>query len=605
MKRLLFSIFAVSLLTVGMRAQVAEGFDLSNYGVRIEPDRRVIVVLATIEAARTTNAAGESVPVIKTPLSAEGSKFRDLLKSDLAALNGDLRDRISAFMIRHKANRPNMSDAEIVAPFISMAYSLTPAPELADPVITTDLPGSLLDVLDFAPLVRDFYRVSSISGNLNDYVKRYNAVADGRLRSSTQEMVSNLLGYLRTRPQLYIQERTRVEVERSKNTKLQTNETRSRERRFQIVPEMLAPVGAVNFVNVRDDYYVVVPPDTDVGFSDVRRGYLQFVIDPLVLAHSRDVDTVRDGLKALLDEKRKANASVSPDVYLTISRSLVAAVDTVQRENERIRIATEAARKRIDQMKTDAERRAVSAELETLKRGFADETALRLSEDYERGAILAFYFADQLRNVEDSGFDINASMREMILGIQPEKEADRLPEFAEARKRALAARSAENRTESTIIVENPVTTKLIEIQTQIDGRKLAEADAELKKLLERNPGEPRIFYNIARVASLSAESIEEEEALKAKLLEAKVAYENVVRIAVKQWEEVAAGRQVAQPIDPALVSLSYVALGKIYEFFDDTGYAMTIYDAAIKLGPVAGGGHGEALAAKQRLLRDQ
>src|SRR5690606_20630152 len=160
-------------------------------------------------------------------------------------------------------------------------------------------------------------------------------------------------------------------------------------------------------------------------------------------------------------------------------------------------------------------------------------------------------------------------------------------------------------TESTIIVENPVTTKLIEIQTQIDSRKLAEADAELKKLLERNPGEPRIFYNIARVASLSAESIEEEEALKAKLLEAKVAYENVVRIAVKQWEEVAAGRQVAQPIDPALVSLSYVALGKIYEFFDDTGYAMTIYDAAIKLGPVAGGGHGEALAAKQRLLRDQ
>ena len=36
----------------------AAGFDLSNYGVRIEPDKRVMVVLATLEAARTTNAAG-------------------------------------------------------------------------------------------------------------------------------------------------------------------------------------------------------------------------------------------------------------------------------------------------------------------------------------------------------------------------------------------------------------------------------------------------------------------------------------------------------------------------------------------------------------------
>src|SRR5690606_33619901 len=153
MKRLLFFVFAISLLSVSVSAQVPAGFDLTNYGVRIEPDRRVIVVLATIEAARTTNAAGESVPVINTPLSAEGSKFRDLLKSDLVQLDEKLRDRISSFMIRYKASRPKATDAELVAPFISMAYSLTPAPDLSDPVITSDLPGRLLDVLDFAPLV--------------------------------------------------------------------------------------------------------------------------------------------------------------------------------------------------------------------------------------------------------------------------------------------------------------------------------------------------------------------------------------------------------------------------------------------------------------------
>src|SRR5688500_13391682 len=78
------------------------GFDLSNYGVRVEPDKRVMAVLATLEAARETNATGESVPVINTPLSAQGKQFRDQLKSDLAALNEDLRQKITTFVVNHK-----------------------------------------------------------------------------------------------------------------------------------------------------------------------------------------------------------------------------------------------------------------------------------------------------------------------------------------------------------------------------------------------------------------------------------------------------------------------------------------------------------------------
>jgi hypothetical protein len=168
------------------------GFDLLNHGVRIEPDKRVIVVLAALDSARRTNESGEIVPVLNTKLSPEGMKFRELLRSDLAAMNEDLRQRISSFVILYKKRNPNATDAEITAPFISMAYSLTPVPELAEPVVTTDLPGSLLDVLDFAPLVRDFYRRSSISANLNDYVKTYQKVSDAQLRSSSRDMVNDL-----------------------------------------------------------------------------------------------------------------------------------------------------------------------------------------------------------------------------------------------------------------------------------------------------------------------------------------------------------------------------------------------------------------------------
>ena len=597
MKSAVFALVFFALAAAVSAQNVPTGFDLSNYGVKIEPDKRLIIVLAALDAARTTNEAGESVPVLNTRLSPEGTKFRELLRSDLAALNDTVRQRISTFVIQYKRRNPNATDAEIVAPFISMAYALGPVPDLADPVVTSDLPGNLLDVLDFAPLVRDFYRRSSISANLNDYVKAYQKASDPTLRNSSREMVSDLLNYLHTRPQLFFAEKVKTETRKtgSKTTTLAKTEIRERERRFVIVPEMLAPAGNTVYLNVKDEYFVVVPPDTDVTFSEVRRGFLQFVIDPIVLNNAKDIATIRDNVKAILEERRKIDPKISPDIYLTIARSLVAAIDVKQSENLKRSVALEQSRRRIDQAKTTDEKRAIAQEMQKYESTLADESALHMSEDYERGAVLVFYFADQLKGIEDSGFDIASSMREMILSFDPAKETGRYASFADARTRALAAREDRRRnpTSTTVIAVNPVTSRLVDIQKMIADKSYGQAEAALKTLLEQNPNEPRIYYNIGRTASLSAQSLTDAEQQKAKLLEAKVAFENIVRISEKQ------------KVDPALLSLSYVALAKIYEFYDDNTYAIGIYDAAIKLGNVTGGAYGEALAAKQRLMKDQ
>ncbi len=440
-----FLLFTVCIFSTNALAQnVSPGFDLSNYGVTIQPDKRVMIVLATLEAARTTNAAGEDVPVISTPLSAEGGRFRELLKSDLAALPADLRQRISLFVTTHKKRYPSLSDADLVAPFISMAYALTPPPELNDPVVMTELPGNLLDVLDFSPLVRDFYRRSNMSGNINEYVKTYQKVADGRLRTSAREMVSEILSYLNTRPQTTVTERVKTQTQKSKKTTLNTVEVRERERSFKLVPELLAPVATVNFVNIKDDYFVVVPAELsaerDLSSSDVRRGFLQFVVDPLVYALGKEIETIRPTVKKLLDERRAVDPSTSPDVYLTISRSLVAAIDSRQAEHARVRALTALYRSRVDKANTDTEKRAIVQDLNKLKNSISDETALRMSEDYEKGSILVFYFAEQLKGFEDSGFDIAPSLKEMILAFDGTKETDRLGQFAEARKRRRCSR---------------------------------------------------------------------------------------------------------------------------------------------------------------------
>jgi tetratricopeptide (TPR) repeat protein len=409
-------------------------------------------------------------------------------------------------------------------------------------------------------------------------------------------MVSELLNYLHTRPILVFNERIKVETQKgkSKSATLQKVEIRDHERRFFLVPEKLAAKNNINFLNIRDDYYVIVPPDTDLSFSDARRAFLRFVIDPLVLNNSKEIAPMGDWAKPILAELRKTDPQVSPDVLLTLSRSLVAAVDTRQLEFMQGRIATEQARARLASLKTDAEKRAVTADLEKFKQALADESAQRLYEDYQKGAVFALYFAEQLKGVEDSGFDIASSLREMIAAFDAAKENGRIAGTAEARKRALAAREQRKQHPEplTFVTENPVTVRLIEIQKLIDAKNYEKAGADLKLLAEQNPTEPRIHFNIGRVASLTAAGIADEDLQAKRLTEAKTAYTNVIK-------------NSTPATDKALLSLTFVALGRIYEFFNDPEYAAKLYDEAIKLGDVTGGGQKDAIAAKQRLLKPE
>jgi hypothetical protein len=593
MHRFVGSVIVLFLAAAAAAAQGSTRVDLTNYGVRIEPDKRLIVVLAALEMAGTKDSNGKLTKILKAPLSPMGTKFREELIQDNADMPDELRGRITAFVSQYKRARPNASDAELVRPFISMSYALSPAPELADPIITSDLPGNLLDVLDFAPLVREYYRKSTIAPKLDNYVKEYKQLSEDKLRPSIRDMVNELLDYLHTRPQLVFTEKVRVDTPKAgSKEKISKTEIREHERHFFVVPEALAPRGDVNFVNIRDDYFLIVPPDTDVSGSEARRAFLRFVVDPLILANAREMQSIRDWSKPVLETLRKAEPGVSGDPFLAMSRSMVAAVDVRETEYLRTRVATEQARAKLGLLKTDAEKRAVTAALEKQKQEFADEATLQLFEEYQKGAILSFYFAEQLKGVEDSGFDIASSLKDMIVSFDAAKESNRAAATADARKRALAARETRRTSPAVATIENPVTAKLIEIQRTIDARDLVKAQADLKQLLTQFPAEPRIYYNLGRVAGLSAAAIQNPEAQAAKLVEAKVAYSNVISSANSST-------------DPVLMSLTYVALGRIYEYYGDPATATQLYDKAIKIGEITGSGYNEAWSAKQRLVKTQ
>lgn len=584
----LLAVFSVNAFAQNTPPPAAAAFDLPAYGVRIEPDRRLMVVLAALEAAG-----------FETPISERGADFRRKLRADLENIDPKFRERMKNFIDQYKKRNPQDSQAELLAPFVSMAYALSPVPDLSEPRRTDDLPGELLEVLDFAPLVREFYRQPGFAQKLDEYVKDYQTEGD-QMRRSTEIMVKQLLDYLRTRPQTVYIERVKTEAQSAKNKKLEKTEIVERERRFYVVPEMLAPRGAINFRNVSDDYYVIVPPGTDLSESEARRAYLLYVIDPLVIKNAKDISTFREGIKALLDERRKTNPNISPDIFLAVSRSLAAAADAKEIEYRKGRNAMAQARARIAQLKTDEEKRAVSTQLIAFQQKLADETARQLSEAYENGAVLSFYFAKQLDGLAESGFDIAGSLRDIILSLDPTKETARLAEFAEARKRAERVRS-ENVKVATTVVENPVTKRLLTIDEIIKAKNYPEAEKQLNQLLGENPNDVRIYYTLGRLTSLNAEDADDEEELKAQLLKAKDYYEKVLKSAEKRDNP-----QSTEPkIDPALLSLTYAALGRIHEFYGETEYAIKIYEKAIELGSPTDESVKQAKAARERLMKEQ
>ncbi|HYO62117.1 MAG TPA: hypothetical protein VER08_00520, partial [Pyrinomonadaceae bacterium] len=346
--------------------------DPAEYGVRIEPEPRLIVMMAALEAAGLE----------LTPQGSRPSPFRTQVRGDLAGLDADLRARMQTFFRRHRLPDP-ATPAEQAARYVSLAYVLGPPPAFELPARTDDLPGGVLEVLDFAPLVREFYRRSGVDERLPEYVRAAHAVGT-QMRPAAVEMVRSVLTYLHTRPQLTYLERAPAPpspASGDRGRQQQRNPVmHERERTFRLVPDLLAAPGAINFRVIGDDYYAIVPAGASASSPELRRAYLQFVVDPLVLRFNREVAARRAEIRALLDaERARAKSDITVDPFIAVARSLVAAADARMTEAPRIEAATARARSLLASAKTDAERAAVTKEMQEEQRAAQDATAAQLA----------------------------------------------------------------------------------------------------------------------------------------------------------------------------------------------------------------------------------
>jgi tetratricopeptide (TPR) repeat protein len=566
-------------------------FDLSEYGVSLQPDPRLVVVMAALDAAGFDPTAPGKEP----------SAFRALVRKDQANLDAGLRERLKAFFDRNKLPAPATA-ADQASRYVSLAYALGAPPLLDAPVRSDDLPSGVLEVLDFATLVQEFYKKSGLDERLVSYMRAYQSEGD-RMRQPAAEMVRAVLSYLHTRPILVSSERVKVKSPDKKKSNATVYSTRQTERRFYIVPDLMAAPGTVNFRVIADDYYAIVPEGTDPTSSELRRGYLQFIIDPLVLKFNKEVAANREPVKQLIDARIKEGGTVSPDVFVVVARSMVAAADARFEESMRLAAVTNFQRRRLAQTTDDATRKTIAREAEASRAAIADEVIARLADDYERGAVLDFFFAGQLRDFQDSGFDVASFFGEMITGFDPGKEAKRLTEVNAARDRALAARKAHPRyslwlidptAETRDAPDTPRTSALVknltEIEKLLQTRNYEAAETRLKTLLQEYPGDARLFFSLGQTASLWARDTTDDELQTERLNRALANYGFAV--------------QAASPeTDRALLSRAHEAMGRILAFLDQKGEALKEFEAAIRIGEVTGGAYRDALEGKRKLAQ--
>ena len=568
-----------------------QSLDLTEFGVRIEPDQRLIVMMAALDAAGFD----------ATPKGRQPSAFRALVHKDNATLDPGLRERLKNFFDRNQLPAPATA-ADQASRYVSLAYVLGPVPNLDQPERSDDLPGGVLDILDFAPLLRDYYKKSGIDERMLSYVRAYQAEGD-RLRKPAAEMVRSVLSYLHTRPTTVTQERVHVQTPDKKGKTKEGVTTVEHDRRFFIVPDLLAVPGVINFRVISDDYYAIVPEGTDPTSSELRRAFIQFVVDALVAHNGKGIAARREQIKQLIDTRTKEGGTISPDVFVVVTKSLVAAADARIEEADRLRQVDDLQRIRVAQTKDDAARAAIVRQAQAARGAIADEAIAQLVDDYDNGGVLDFYFADQLKDVSSSGFDLANFMADMINGFDPALVLKKRSEVKDAHDRALAARKAHPRYSSWLVDptnesrESPdtsanlaLTKSLKEVETLLQTKNYAAAESKLKALLQEHPGDARLFFALGQTASLWARDTTDDDVQEQRLNQALANYGFAVQAAVPESEKV-------------LLSRAHEAMGRILAFLDRKDEAMKEFDAAIAIGAVEGGAYKDALEGKRKLAQ--
>ncbi|HXU09062.1 MAG TPA: hypothetical protein VN743_08695 [Blastocatellia bacterium] len=558
------------------RSADAPGFIIpSEANVRIDADSRTFVVMAAL------NMAGFDYETGGQPLS----PARVELRKDLAGLDPQVREKLAAYYKSHR--RPGVEETADAARYIALSLMMTAPPAFSvyqSP--ERPIPQDVQPLLDFIPLLREFYVKSGIRELVPKYVSIGTAYT-AAYRTPIGELIYEVLDYFHTVPETVISMRPLVvktispDAARKQKT---TVVSRNRTRQVFVIPE---PLAAMDTSTVRgdilnqkedllsrrigDDYIVIVGPSRTVATDPVRQALIRFVIDPLVERHLKVSLGYKDSILKLVASVPTAAREYSNSVYLVVRESLA-----------------QAAEARMRRMRSIASHGSYSE----------DDALYDVAQAYLGGAVLSFHFYNTLSGLEKVGISFEDVFDEMVATTNFEREAGRAKEFEALVARVAASRAKPAKTAGRDdVAMGSLASKLLASDDLIRQRKFTEARAILSDVLTLQPNNARALYGMAQITTQTTSPVElnpnadENDKIQAqhdRLEQAIKLYRKAIETASKDSER-------------WVIQWSHVLLGRIFDFQEFRADAIGEYEKAIALGPdIPNGAYKEAVEGKQR-----
>jgi len=547
--------------------------------VRIEADARTFVVMAAL------NMAGFDYETGGQPLS----PARVELRKDLAGkVDAALKQKLAAFYRSHR--RQGIDEAADATRYAALSLMMTPPPgfnvyEAGDRPIPPDLQA----LLDFVPLVREFY----LKAGIRELIPKYVSIGEAytaAYRTPVGELIYEVLDYFHTVPETVIS--MRPLVVRSTNpdgaTKQETTVfSRNRTRQVFVIPE---PLSAMDTAIVRgdilnqkedllarkvgDDYIVIVGPSRSVSSDAVRQAMIRFVIDPLVERHLKASLEYKEQILKLVAAVPTSAKQYSNSVYLVVRESLAQATEV-----------------RMRRLRSIASRGSYSE----------DDALYDVIQAYLNGAVLSLHFYDALSGLEKVGISLEDYFDEMVGTTNFDREAKRSKDFEALVTRVREKRSkpspspAIDRTPSTISSATAQT--LLLSDELIRQKRYAEARTKLVEVLQTEPNSARALYGMAQVYTQLPSNVEQDP--RADENDKIQAQHDRLEQAIKLYNR--AITAASKDSELWLIQWSHVFLGRIYDFEEFRADAIAEYEKAIAMGPdIQNGAYKEALDGKQR-----
>jgi tetratricopeptide (TPR) repeat protein len=315
--------------------------------------------------------------------------------------------------------------------YVSLALLLGPPPSFAFTVPETDLPPDAKDVRGLVPLLRRFY----VEANLAELWVRVRPRYENAIEPYGDKVRSSVTladAYLRFPSGAYLG------------------------RDYNIYLSLLGAPEQVQARIYGSNYYLVITPSKQPKIVEIRHQYLHFLLDPLAVKYAFEIHQ-KAGLQAIARQAPTLGTDFKEDFPLLVTECLIRAVEL-----------------RLDKLsKPD--------------KSVAEFTA--------SGLILLPYFYSALADYQRQDTSMSVFYKQMVLGIDPKAEMQRLAGV----KFAAPAAPAGNAPIPALSEKDQL---LNQGENLIYEGKYADASKKFRSVLEQfDPHSERALYGVAVTAS--------------------------------------------------------------------------------------------------------